>query len=216
MPTTATEITSQDNPRSDFNPSQPARIEDLKFVIDRLPFLASQQDSVLKMRRAHDRTTNLVRLWFDTQDQLRLYRPESLSFCEARPGKGDTVSLVIVDRERFDTHQARIKEQSSFQTQIEEAIRKLDALGAGWYDDLLSQVQIFGGTEYNERTRISSMTSAYIQRHRDMTPEEVLELPEVKKEREEMEQNIARSAEKLKFLRPQLQEMETLLSSCRC
>ena len=81
-------------------------------------------------------------IWQNVRAELMTTRTNSLSFCEARPGKGDVASLLIVDKDGFDAYQTIIKEHASQLAKIEDAIRKLDEMESGWYDDLLTQVQI--------------------------------------------------------------------------
>jgi hypothetical protein len=196
--------------------NQPARLEDLTLFKSRLPVLDIQAAMNLGaggIRHSEDRTTKLVKKWRDLSAELKTVGMQTLQFCEAKRGREDTIFLVVVDKELFDIHQDIIADYTNQLAKAEAAIRKLDAKGTRYYQDVLSQVQIFGSTEDNEHARIASMTSAYIQRNRDMDPAKVLELPEVVALRKEMEATIEASAQKLKVLRPQLKQMDEILSS---
>lgn len=192
------------------------KIEDLGFVKMRLPLLEPQQDSAIKVRRSADRTTALVRRWVELRDRLKSARVDTLFFCEARPGKGDAVNLVVADREGFDTAQEQIASLSEDFEKAESAIRELAAGGFGWYDEILSQIQIHGQTEDFEKRRLNQIVAAAMMRYNTMAPDDVLKLDEVKANREDSEATIEASRKRLEELRPRLQELEGILASCGC
>ena len=99
----------------------------------RLPFIDVKHGRPMDVKRAQDRTTGIIRTWRDLTSELKIARTKTLQCCEAKPGKGDSATLVVVDRALFDMYQDIINERAGQIEKIEEAIRELDALSPGWF-----------------------------------------------------------------------------------
>jgi hypothetical protein len=193
-----------------------SRIEDLGFVKVRIPYVAMKSNQPADARRKADRTTAIVRRWQDLTQDLQFARSQTLQCCEARPGKGDIVTLAIVDRAQFDSLQSAIQEHVSQLANIEDALRKLDSMGAGWHSDLKDECGQYGRVESNERARISQMSAFYVQKARNKSPEDALKDPDAIRLRGDMEDAIIAANAKLAELRPKLDQMNVILESVGC
>lgn len=116
------------------------RIEDLSFVKDRQSLLSKSPTE------EEDRTVEIVRRWHNLGAQLQIARRETMTCCEARPGKGDLAVLAVVDRAKFDGYQGVIKEHEQQIAVLENAIRELDEIDAPHLIQLRHQL---GGARSN-------------------------------------------------------------------
>jgi septal ring factor EnvC (AmiA/AmiB activator) len=192
-------------------------IEDLQFFRDRVELAGP--DGYQLGHRSKDRTVAVVKRWMAVSSDLKKARSETMQTLEAVPGKGNSISLVVMDRERFDGLQEAIKAYSGQLKALDEAIKRLDETGGLWFSDLEDQIGQFGRVEGQERRQIANMTAAYIQRRANSgkTPDEILsDDPEFQRLKAICENAIKASDEMLAELRPKLAEMKQLLESVGC
>ena len=186
-------------------------IQSLTFMQVRLPLLD------LSSKHAQDRTTTVIRRWTALVSERQAARLKTLQYCEARPGKGDTASLVIVDREKFDALHTFIAALSEQITTFEEVIRKLDAIGGNlWLCDVENQALSASLSEDRAKKRIAQVTAEHMLKNQRMSIEEVLKLPEYQKNMPMFEREIANSKATLAKTKPILDEMEAILESVGC
>lgn len=193
-----------------------APILELPFVAARLHLLDIRQGGPGEVKRSKDRTTSLVRRWRDATVELRDARRMTLDACEARPGKGGSVSLAVVDQTLFDQCQEIIKSLAGEVDTLENVIRQLNDLGGEFFDNIEAACQVHGPVEEKERRKLSAMTAEYIRRNPNLTPEEVLQLPDVLSWKAQMEATTRASKAALETLRPRMHQMDRLLSSVGC
>jgi len=197
-------------------------VDDLPFMMSRLPFIDMRNGSPKEMQCARDRTTCVVRKWRDTRAALQAKRCDTISACEAQVGKNGIVNLVIADDQLFNRLQAEIKELSGHLASLEYAIGALNdverAAGPGplFFADLERDVQTFSPVETREKARIATLTSTFIARNPQMDTACVLELPEYLAYKTPMQEAIDQAQLKLEVLRPKLQSMTALLESVGC
>jgi len=193
-------------------------IQSLAFMQVRLPLLdVSHNPDLHDKKRAQDRTTTVIKRWTALVSERQAARLKTLHYCEARPGKGDTAVLAIVDREKFDALHTFIAALSEQITTFEEAIRKLDAIGGNlWLYDVENQALSASLSEDRMKKRIAQLTAEHTLKNQRMSIEEVLKLPEYQKNLPMFEREIANSKATLAKTKPILDEMEAILESVGC
>ena len=140
-------------------------IEDLKFFQDRLRYAVEPKNvSPHERKMAEDRTVAVVRLWESLNEELRTARGATMACLEAIEGKGEVVTLKILDRPAWDALQEVITENTSKISNLETAIIRLDELGGPWFSELLDRVNSMGREENSRKQRIATMTAAATQK----------------------------------------------------
>jgi len=196
-------------------------IENLQFFKDR-EALAGPDGYQVNRARAKDRTVSVVRKWMATNDALKKARSETMQTLEAVPGKGNTVSLVVMDRERFDGLQEAIKAHSGQLKALEDVIRKLDEIAAGgelWFQDIEDGCGSYGRTEFGENQRLSNLASATLARRMNsgVPADEILKADaEYQRFKGIASEQISNANKQLAQLRPKLAEMKQLLEAVGC
>ena len=194
-------------------------IEELAFVKARLPVLQPDKGDLVASKRAGDRTTFLVRKWKLLTDELPKIRTQTMGCLEAVEGKGGAVILRVCDRQRYDALQEAIVDRQAQITAIEQAMRELDSLNAGWIDELRSNRDALAGTERKQRAMLTSWATSALQKNSNSsrTAEEILKGDEQYQNRKtKVEAQVARSKATLDDLILRLERIEEILSSCGC
>ena len=190
-------------------------IEDLKFFQDRLRYAVEPKNvSPHERKMAEDRTVAVVRLWESLNEELRTARGATMACLEAIEGKGEVVTLKILDRPAWDALQEVITENTSKISNLETAIIRLDELGGPWFSELLDRVNSMGREESSRKQRIATMTAAAVAKIRDEAEAEkdddVVRVKQLAREATD-----AANAE-LEKLRPLLEEIESILEGVGC
>ena len=190
-------------------------IEDLKFFQDRLRYAVEPKNvSPHERKMAEDRTVAVVRLWESLNEELRTARGATMACLEAIEGKGEVVTLKILDRPAWDALQEVITENTSKISNLETAIIRLDELGGPWFSELLDRVNSMGREENSRKQRIATMTAAAVAKIRDEAEAEkdddVVRVKQLAREATD-----AANAE-LEKLRPLLEEIESILEGVGC
>ena len=190
-------------------------IEDLKFFQDRLRYAVEPKNvSPHERKMAEDRTVAVVRLWESLNEELRTARGATMACLEAIEGKGEVVTLKILDRPAWDALQEVITENTSKISNLETAIIRLDELGGPWFSELLDRVNSMGREENSRKQRIATMTAAAIAKTRDEAEAEkdddVVRVKQLAREATD-----AANVE-LEKLRPLLEEIESILEGVGC
>jgi len=191
-------------------------IENLKFFQDRMLLLNVPTSDAKSLGLSKDRTTTIVRKYIENMQTLRVARAETTTCIEAKPGKGDTVSLVVCERERFDELQTTIKATTERIKSLETAIERLDAMGATFLSDLQQRSLNASSSIIRQQSNIASYTSIFSARNPTKSPEEVLQLPEFVKKRAVAEGIIHNSQATLAELKAKITEIEAVLSAVGC
>lgn len=194
-------------------------IESLKFFQDRVE-LAGPNGSQVDRVKCNDRTVAVVRKWLSLNQALKAARAETMQTLEARPGKGDSVSLMVMDRERFDRLQETIKAQSEQILALGTAIMRLDEMGPDlWFARLEFHTGNCGRVEFGENQRLNNISAAILQRKANSgkTSAQILaEDEEYQKFKCLADEAIKQATEQLKTLRPQLTQVTSILESVSC
>lgn len=194
----------------------------LAFMQVRIPLIDYRGSDANDAKHAKDRTVALVKRWKALNEELRSSRRGTLECCEATPGKGNTATLSIVDKERFGGLQAAIKAHTEQISSLEEAITKLDSfieansLAPGWLEELKSRLASSASSIFTQKTNISKLSAFYTQKHPRLAPEQVLELPEFKEKRANAERIIAADKAFSERLKPLVAEIERILEGMGC
>lgn len=189
-------------------------IEDLKFFQDRLRYAVEPKNvSPHERKMAEDRTVAVVRLWESLNEELRTARGATMACLEAIEGKGEVVTLKILDRPAWDALQEVITENTSKISNLETAIIRLDELGGPWFSELLDRVNSMGREENSRKQRIATMTAAAAKTRDEAEAEKDDDVVRVKQLAREATD--AANAE-LEKLRPLLEEIESILEGVGC
>jgi hypothetical protein len=190
-------------------------IEYLKFFQDRLRYAVEPKNvSPHEKKMAEDRTVAVVRLWESLNKELRTARGATIACLEAIEGKGEVVTLKILDRPAWDALQEVITGNTSKISNLETAIIRLDELGGPWFSELLDRVNSTGREENSWKQRIATMTAAAIAKTGNEAEaekdDEVVRVKQLAREATD-----AANVE-LKKLRPLLEEIESILEGVGC
>ena len=193
-------------------------IESLPFLKDRIELAGSDGFQINRIQ-AQDRTVAVVRKWQTLNAELRAARRDTLECCEAMPGKGNSVNLSIVDKDRFDSLQASIEAHNKQIAALEAAIRALDAQGGLWFSELEDTAAYLGRSEGVENRQIATMTAGYLQRRANSgkTPDQILaEDPDFQRLKNLCESRIKVSKEAYAIEKPKLEALRAILESVGC
>ncbi len=197
-------------------------IQSLGYVQARISLIDYRGTDAHDQKHATDRTTLLIKRWAACVDKLQADRLKTIQCCEARPGKGDVASLVIVDRQQFDSLQEAIQGHVESIKELEQAIIKLDeiiatnGLGDGWLSDLKQRLGSAGSGIYQQKTNISKLLTFYTQKNPRMSPEDVLKIPDFAARRADADRIIKLDEEYLAKTKPIVNEIEGLLEGVGC
>jgi hypothetical protein len=164
----------------------------------------------------------VVRKWKSLSDELRAARANTLQYCEARPSKGDSVTLAVVDKEGFSLQQALIVELAEDLAKIEDVIRKMDALSNGsqiWYSDLSAKEGSLEGVEDRHRRQLQSWAALAMTKStaKGATPEEILIQDEqYQKVLKAATEDTEAAKKDLELLKPKLDSLRALLEAAEC
>lgn len=193
------------------------RIMDTAFVKARLPYIKDDGSRRgAEEQKASDPTTKAVRLLCGAKEALQLARLGSLKCCEARPGKGDTAILSVVDREGFDQLQDTIKTNTEKIAALEKAITELDSIAAPFLfvlSGLVSGAQ--SEVEYLQK-RYSTVLGAGLQHWPNKGVEEVKKDPEIMQKAQMLEEAKAAEEKTVRELEPQIERIKSILAGVGC
>lgn len=195
-------------------------IEELPFMQARLRLIdPSINKSPVDAKRASDPTVAPVLKRHILLDSLPMIRSETLRCCEAVEGKGGNVGLKVCDRIKFDNLQKSIKGQLEEIAALENAIRELDGIHAGWLDTLRSTRDSLAATEGQQKQVLAREASIALQRNagRGKSPEDILaadQLYQAAKVR--CETQISQAKRDLEKVAPEISKIESILSSVGC
>jgi hypothetical protein len=194
-------------------------IQSLPFMQARIPLIDYHGNNGNDQKHSQDRTTALVRKWSALNQELQGLRQETITCCEATPGKGNTATLSIVDRQRFDDLQEAIKARKEHIDSVADVIRKLDeiivsnGLGSGWLQDLQHRLNSASSSIYQQKSNISKYLTHFTVSNPRLPPEEVIKIPEFIEKRTEAERLIKLDEEYLAKFKPVVEEIEAILAS---
>jgi hypothetical protein len=193
-------------------------IEDLPFMVDRLPLLrdGGRADPVSR-KRATDPTMGPVREWRVLMDSLPVVRSQTMSCLEAVEGKGGTVSLKVCDRPKFDNIQQTIASTVKRIEALEAAFMKLDEIGPGlWLDDLNARLSSAKGIEVQQMERLRAVAAGVTGKpiYRGLGPEEALKRDEqYQRQKAIAESQIASAKAEISRLEPVAAGIREILES---
>ncbi len=196
-------------------------IKELPFVQARLPLLdASSLHDSADRNRSRDRTVEPVRRWVALTEELRTLRPLTMGCVEVRPGKGDAVTLVVVDKPRLTELWAAIDGYSEKVEAFEEAIRKLDGLGPDmWYSTLSQRCSLLTQTEEKHKRQLAAEGAKALARHANSGKalDEILEIDSRYQQiKEVLDADLEASKKTLAELAPKYEELKSILESVGC
>ena len=193
-----------------------SEIESLPFVKARLPYLEKGSWRGSEEQKATDPTTEPVRRLYGTKEALQVARLETLKCCEARPGKGDTAILAVVDREGFDHLQDTIKTHTEKIAALEQAILELDSMAAPFLFELSGQISgVKSEVEYIQKM-YSTFLGNGLQHWPNKDIEEVKKDPEIMKKFEMLQQAKAAEEKAVRELEPQIERIKFILEAVGC
>jgi hypothetical protein len=194
----------------------------LAFMVERLPLINYRGTNANDQKHSQDRTVALVRKWQSLNQELRAARRDTLACCEARPGKGDSASLAIIDRAEFDRLQETIAGHMEQIGNLEQAIVKLDALitengiAPGYLAGVQQRISGAKSSIYRQQKAISDWSAFYTKQNPRMSPEDVLRLPEFKSKRATAQKIIDADKAFVEKIKPVVDEIERVLESVGC
>lgn len=169
-----------------------------------------------KQEQSRDRTTDVIRRYIENLQTLRLSRAETMSCIEAKPGRGDGVTLVICEKERFEDLQKNIADCNENIKKLETAIQRLDEMGGPFLDEIKQRAFNSSNSMLTQQSNISSYSAFYAMRNRGKSPEEILQLPEFVRKRTQAETIISKSQTRLAESEKLIKEIEDVLTSVGC
>ncbi len=195
-------------------------MKDTPFFMERARLLEGTGGPI-DQKHGKDRTTSLVRKYRASEDALRRDRAATLGCLAARPGKGGAVVFEVVDSERFDRLQEAIAGHAEELKKLEGAITEIDSIVAAnrlpsWFDDMKQRLNSSSNSIYTQKNMISQLVAFNAAQNPQLSPEEVLELPEFTTRRKEADDLIKREEEYLANYRPIVEQIEAILESAGC
>jgi hypothetical protein len=196
-------------------------IATLAFTQARIPLInQSRHTNPNDAKHADDRTTQVIRKWSTATNALRAARLQTMQTLEARPGKGDQITLAVVDRKQFDALQVAIAGHEEQISALEVAIAKLDALGADlWYDEYRGRIGRLRGTEETHARRLTADAAAALMRANGSgkKPEQILaEDHNYQGRLKATQEDTARAKAALAKEEPKLAELKAILEAVGC
>ncbi len=191
-------------------------VESLPFFRVRVRFLGGNDFTGTQADLAADPTTEVIRRWKAHKDELRAARLQTLQCCEARPGKGDTAILAVIDPEAFSALQDAIKMHEEQIASLEAAIRKLDSINAGFLCNLISQIEGAKSNSQQVHRVYSGWLAEHIKRYPTQSIDEIGQMADVKRRAEALE--VAKESEKkiTRETEPKIQAIRAILRSVGC
>ena len=135
---------------------------------------------------------------------------------EAIESKSGAVALKVLDRLQFNGLQDLIRNHMQEIMTVEGAIRRLDSLSYGWYQDLAEQVSALSHIEEEINSRMSK-TATWVLRMEErsgLSPQDILSNnPEYASRKAEADKELKAGKARLAELKPKLAEFDSILES---
>lgn len=200
------------------SPAAPILLEELPFVRARLGLITPQSDAVSR-QRSQDRTVGLVRKWKVLSENLPMIRSSTLSALEVVEGKAGAVSLQIFDRPKYDAIQSSIRETSEEITKLEQAMRELDGMHAGFLSELHNTRSALSGVENQQHVMLGTWAAAAIRRGANSrnSVEDILATDQIyQSKKSKVDSQISNAKENLAKVLDQIAKIEGVLDAVGC
>ena len=190
-------------------------VQALGFFKTRQHLLNAPRGQPVNQSHMQDRTTALVDRYVTLTSERKVARAETMNCLEATEGKNGTVVLKVLDRPVFNGLQDLIKNHVQEIMKVESAIRRLDSLGYGWYQDMSEQVSALTHLEEEINARMSQ-TATWVLRmegRSGLSPQDILSNNPEYAPKTEADKELKAGKARLAELKPKLVEFDSILES---
>ena len=203
MPSTKAKPMASEQPMS--AAPAPLPIDRESWVVDRLTRMPIVSGS-------GERTVKLCHLFKNTRDELQTLLQETMNHAAITP----EATIEVIDKDALSSLWMGIHVERAAMAALEAAIRQIMALST---EDLEAVRMRMGNHKANIRDandRLQREVQDLTRRHRELSPEQILGLPEYQKAKAHCDATIATSLEKQNKYGPVVKAMSEALASVGC